>query len=190
MSATTIASADQYATWASGQGLAAAPAGLAEALAQATAELQNFCGRDFLPSPSDYDETETRTYYGNGGYTLWIDDALTVASVTCAGAAVSDYITKGAPITQLVRSAYPWTSNAAVAVVGRFGYAEQAALPAPLVEACCILAALRLAGSGNWDKLGIKRTTVINVTIEFSAEGREAKRQEALSLARPYRRIF
>ncbi len=185
---TTIASTEQYATWAGGQGLTPAPTGLEAALAQATAELQAFCGREFLPSPLDEDETETRTYYGDGGYTLWIDDALTVASIACGGAAVSDYTTRGTPITHLVRSAYAWTSDAAVQVTGRFGYAEVAALPAPLVEACCILAALRL--SNTWDNLGVKRTTVINVTVEYSTDGREAKRQEALALARPYRRIF
>jgi len=189
---TTIASAAQYASWAETVGLEKTPTGLAAALAYATSELQDYCGREFLPSPATSGQTEARAYVGDGGRTLYIADALTIAGVTSGGTEVptSHYTALDTPFTRLVlRRPYCWTEGAEIVVTGRFGYAEQASLPAALVEACCMLTAGRLLSGDSWTDGKVKRTSVINVTLEY-AEGFSAleRRREALALAASYRR--
>jgi hypothetical protein len=208
---TTIASVAQFAAWRARVGLPATMIGEADALAEATAELQGYCGRQFLPSPTDPTATETRTFSGDNGRTLFIDDCLTIASVTIEGTEVAStlYDGWGAPIERLELKTgtllnYPysfggvgyapraygvWLRGASVIVTGRFGYAEQSAFPANLVTACCILAATSNL-SGFWDSIGIKRMTVIHVTVELDGADPETRRQAAFGLAAPYRRLF
>lgn len=193
----TIASAAQYQAWAVRYGLATAPTGLAASLAEATCEIQEYCGREFLPSPTAADTTETRVVMGTGGQTLYIPDALRLESVTVGGLTLSPnlYAERGTPITKLVLLSRlsEWIRNAEVTLVGRFGYAEQAALPASLIEACCMLAALRLNDSASWTHLGVRSVTAGGLAkVDYAEEGTsfEAKRQTALALLRPYRRDF
>jgi len=192
---TTIASEDQYKAWAAGQGITtAAPANLATLLAASTSELQRYCGREFLPSPAAVGQTETRAFLGRGGRTLPIDDALTISAVTVAGSTISPnlYVSRGQPITSLVfqpSAGCEWPDGVQVLVTGRFGYAEQASLPPDLVEACCQLTALR-ALRGGWGHLGTGRVTVINVTVESNDADYARRRDEALALAAPYRRLW
>ncbi len=204
---TTIASTAQYASWAASQGITSGtPANLAALLAGATAQLQRYCGREFLPSPADPTKTESRTFLSEGGLTLRIDDALEVTAVAIGTSEVgaSLYTACGTPITALKLNpakeyygtglAYwpglrEWPLGAAVTVTGRFGYAEQAALPQDLVEACCMLAAVRALGGG-WNDLGVRRVSVINVTVDYGDTAAPQKVAEALALAAPYRRHF
>jgi hypothetical protein len=191
---TTLASTAQYAAWAAMYGLATAPTGMALALAQATAELQGFCGRDFLPSPAAVNTTEARQYLGNGAAVLVIDDCLTLTSITCAGAPVTDHQKEPlgeTPTTRLRRTDYTWTEGAVIIVTGRFGYAEQAALPAAVVEACCMLAALRCNDGASWAHLGVKSVQAGSLArVDYDNSGQDPKRAAALALARPYRRNF
>lgn len=210
---TTLASTTQYAAWAAMYGLATAPAGLAAALAYATAEIQGYCNREFLPSPTTLETTEARTYYGDGGRTLYIADALTLASVAVAGAVLSAdcYRAVGVPIEKLeyrpsagfpstdnYPSVYPrgaggWAAGAAIIVTGRFGYAEQCALPAGVVEACCALAALRVTDGASWGNLGVKSVQAGSIAKVEYAEGGvtvDSKRAAALALTNPYRRMY
>jgi hypothetical protein len=204
---TTLASEGDYAAWASARGLEAVSTGLAPALAAATKELQQFCGRDFRPSPATLGETEVRSYVGDGGKLLFIADALTIVSVTCLGAPVTDFradppgetptqwLTR--PVVEFINSAYPlygpytWAQGQEVTVVGRFGYCEIADLPADLVEACCALAAVRVLSGADWTNVGITEKRVAEVIVKFdNGAGMAGKRADALALARPYRRLF
>jgi hypothetical protein len=193
---TTLASTAQYAAWAALYGLPTAPTGIALALAQATDELQQFCGRKFLPSPAAAETTEARQYLGNGASVLLIDDCLTLTSITCAGAPVTDHQKEPlgeTPTTRLRRTDYTWTEGAVIIVTGRFGYAEQAALPAAVVEACCMLAALRCNDAASWAHLGVSSVqagSLARVDFFGSSTVQDAKRAAALALARPYRRNF
>lgn len=211
---TTLASAEQYAAWAAGVGItSAAPSNLADLLASATAQLQQYCNREFLPSPADPDEAETRTYYGDGGVTLYIADALTLDSVAVGSTALSAdcYRAVGVPVEKLeyrpstgfpstdnYPSVYPrgasgWAAGAAITVTGRFGYAEQAALPADLVEACCALAALRALDGASWQNLGVKSVQAGAIAkVEYAQDGTQvaSKRESALALVNPYRRLY
>lgn len=194
----TIATAAQYANWAETQGLDPAPGGLAGALATATREVRDFCRREFLPSPEAPETTETRQVIGDGTTVLFIPDCLTLVSVSCNGAPVSDYRREppgATPITRLVRRSYRWPDGGAVTLTGRFGYAEQADLPAVVVEACCMLAATRLLSAQEWGvgERGVKRQRVLNVDIEYETQpggGLAGKREAALALLKPYRRMF
>ena len=70
-------------------------------------------------------------------------------------------------------------------MTGRFGYAEQAALPGAVVEACCMLAALRVQpGDEPWTKWGISQVQVLNVNVKMTEPGEQikARRAEAYAL--------
>lgn len=194
----TIATEAQYADWAEALGLDPAPNGLAAALAMATREVQDFCGREFLPSPEAPEATEACQVIGDGTNVLFIPDCLTLVGVSCNGAPVSDYRREPpgeTPITRLVRRSYRWPDGGVVTLAGRFGYAEQADLPAVVVEACCMLAATRLLSAQEWGagERGIRRQRVLNVDIEYETQpggGLAGKREAALALLKPYRRMF
>ena len=195
-----IITPDQYAAYATMNGLDTAPPSLTDAIAKASVEAVQLSGREFTPSPADPAATETRTYRGSSRFMLYIDDALSIASVTLGGVSVTDYsgvALEGLPIVALERTLERWTSCAEVAVTGRFGYSEQAALPEDVVEAVCILTALRLvAGPTLWDQAGSvddAKVTVLNVTLDSSKPvNRDAiadLRKSAEKTLRGYRRM-
>lgn len=195
--AETLATEAQYEAWAATVGLSSTPAGLLAALEGATAELQSHCGREFLPSPVSGSETETRQVVGDGTNVLWIPDLLSLSSLAVGDVDPGAYrlAPEGqTPATHLVRTVGVWTAGTVVYLTGRFGYAEQTALPAVVVEACCVLAAARLHASADWSGAvsGASKVTVINVTVDVASAGAglARKRQEALDLVRPYRRLF
>ena len=207
---------DQYAAFATTNGLPTNPAGLADAIEKATAEAVTIGGRVWVPSPLAAGQTETRTYRGNGDYILYIEDALSIASVAQDGVQVTDWrgIAREAfPIVAIERAAVVvtteprvvtgqpaarWTNGVEIAVTGRFGYSELAQLPADVIEATCALTALRLIGgvalwtaAQNTDDAKI---TVLNVTIDNSKpNGATAAlaeiRTQAERTLRGYRRI-
>lgn len=206
---TTLATDNELSTWATANGVTLPSAGHAEALERATAEVQTYCGRAFVMSPSDGGADEARTFNGNGEPELGIDDLLEITSVTISDDAVDStgYKLHGAgtlPYTSIERSTtttfetqvggytvpanYVWTEGSAnIEITGLWGYAST--VPAPVVEACCMLAALRLLGGSGWGQLGISATDVLNVSIKFDGGARtSALRKAALEQCRAYRR--
>ena len=195
--AATLATEAQYEAWADGVGLSSTPAGLADALERATAELQAHCAREFVPSPVSGSATETRQVVGDGTNVLWIPDLLSLSSLAVGDVDPGAYrlAPEGqTPATHLVRTVGVWAVGTVVCVTGRFGYAEQTALPVAVVEACCMLAAVRLHATADWSGAvsGASKVTVINVTVDVASAGAglSRKRQDALDLVRPYRRLF
>ena len=200
------------AAWAAAHGVTL-PSGstLQEtALTAAIAQAQVACGRKFAIPASD-DDTEEHDFPGNGEPVLNIDDLLQLDSITVdGGEALAEYtFTLDAVLTRpyvsitrygqyahfdttLQYAENPlgvWTRGTIITVTGLWGYA--AALPADVQESICALAAVRLLGANDWSSLGISKTTVINITVEYapSTGSRLAQKQtEALTLLRPHRR--
>ena len=190
----TIATTAQYFSWEILQGIDTNPNGLDLALAQATAEIQRICGREFLPSPAASGETESRILVGDGTKLLFVPDALNIVSVSSTS--ISTWRAEQAtPITYIELTSGVFLEGATVTLTGRFGYAEQAALPADLVEACCMLAAVRLSGAAEWSNVqsNVKRQKVMDVDIEYfegSKSNLQAKRDQAIELIIQYQRLF
>jgi len=205
---TTLATTAEFASWQNRTGLTLTGS-VAEALRFATREVQRLCGRRFLRSPTDGDADEERTFSGAGKAVLVIDDLLVCAAVTLdseamdsscyqtigLGAAPYLYLkrlssstveTIGGAYTDVSPSAWPaGTGN--VVITGSWGYA--ATVPDDVIEATCILAAIRLKSQASWDNVDVKRTSVINVTIEYDSGGLDKKHQEAERKLREYVRI-
>lgn len=212
----SIITPEQYAAYARAAGLEPAPAGLEDAIEKSSADALRIAGREFVPSPASADATETRTFRGTGNLTLYIDDCLAVSSVAIDGVGITDYraiaVERPLPILALERSGsidgdglprvsssapqYRWPAGSVVTVTGRFGYAEQAELPADLVEAIAALTALRLvAGPSLWQQAteGSSRITVLNVTIDdkpTAGSALDTIRKDAERVLRGYRRIM
>jgi hypothetical protein len=216
---TTIATALQYMAWATSKGLDGEPAGLELALEQATADVQCKCGRDFVPSPEDPANTETRQVLGDGGVTLFIPDALSISKVECQGFSVGTWAAEppgSTPITALTlprgglsyydpygyqtAAAYDgapvqrtWPEGYPIAITGRFGYAELTDFPADLIEAACILTAIRVLDGTSWQNAasGASRISVINVTVDVDTKssGLSQKQAQAYQILRDYVRM-
>ncbi len=198
--------------WAQMEGIAVPDgARIDKAVERAIREVQQYCCRAFVMSPADGDADEARVFDGQGNATLTIDDLLEIASVSLDGSEVADtgyelFGAPGPPYLYLARQVSKsldtaagsvtvdktgiWTvGNANVEIVGLWGYAT--AVPEEVKEAACILAAVRLFGGedgGGWTNAGIKRISVLSVSVEFagSTEGLAAKRREALQMLRPH----
>lgn len=208
MSLATLAQLDAWAVMAGAELPANATARQA-ALDKATVEVQNHCGRTFTYSPADGGADEARTFAGNDEPTLDIDDLLAVTSVVYNGTvlAATDYnLLSGdnaAPYFYLERAVSVildtsagevtvtkggvWAVGYDVVITGQWGYA--ATVPEPVVEACCMLAALRLLGGDRWNALGVKSTSVLSVSVTYDAALVREMRAEALGKLRNYCRI-
>lgn len=208
-----IVTITDYSTWLSSVGLSAITPNQA-ALDYAIEEARAACGRSFTYSPADGGADEARTFAGSGEPTIVIDDLLTCSAISYTGAdlgtaamATGTYTLEAAgssPYIYLVRqrslalSGYVdnrryiapgvWPEASTITITGQWGYA--ATTPKPVVEAICMLAAVRLLSGGDWTNAGIKRTQVLNVTVDF-AQGNslEAKVVEAKGKLRDFARI-
>jgi len=210
---TTLATEVEFMAWATDVGLVTVQQGsVPRLLARATAELQQFCGRELLPTAAGI----ARTFSGDGSAVLTIDDLLTCTEVAVEGAAVDTGSYRlegvgGAPYVYLVRDFLPrsWVSGEPnyrrtggawpegsdnVRVTGTWGYATT--MPTGLVEACCILTAYRMVlQPAAWaqtpevvsQSVGDVSQTFVTRTTKGSAL--EVERERALDLARPYRRV-
>jgi hypothetical protein len=208
----------QYNAFATRNGLPALTEELlADPLSIATAEAAELSGRLWVPSPATVGQTEARTYYGNSKYTLYIDDALSISSVTIDGAIISDWrgiALESLPIIALERTAdltseaprvvgrtpaFIWPARAAVVVTGRFGYCETADLPGNVVEAVATLVALRVVGAPtSWASLTssvASKIQVLNVTVDSTKDSSTSEaaqnslRAAAERTLRGYRRV-
>ena len=211
----SIATAEQYATWARAHGVNDAPGDLLAALTDATSRLRSFCRRDFLPSPAAPTEVTSIAVIGDGGYTLFIPDCMYVQSVAWGGVEFTRYKAEGMsslrplPLVKLVVQQYAplqsqviamvldqsrWVDGVRYTITGRFGYAEIGAFPGNLVRACCMLAfvdTLSLAAveatreTKSFEAGTVKQVFVTSADRSSTADAMEAK---ALKLARDYRR--
>ena len=192
----TIITSAEYGEWASAMGMDASPAALDFHLNSATREIQRICGREFLPV------VDARSFVGDESCYLYIDDCVSITSVVTGGGAliaVTDYVAEprnSSPITCLRRLYYHWDEEFDTVVTGTFGYAaSQAAIPDDIKEAACLITASRvmmsapIAATSN----GIKRTTVVNVTVEYdTSNGLPTINQfkaMAGTLLEPYKRL-
>lgn len=172
-------------------------------LAEASAEAFTLSGREWIPTPAE--TTAARTFRGNGRRILYIDDALSIASVVVNGAPVTDHtaiaVETATPIIALERaSGYLWGAGLAVVVTGRWGYCEAAALPVDVVEAVATLAAIRAVGDAlAWDAVTSTddaKISVLNVTIDnakgasTSADAIDKLQAKAERVLRGYRRVM
>jgi len=171
----TIISSTEYGEWASGMGMDANPNNLSSHLESVTREVQRICGREFIPTTE-----ESRAFIGDLSPMLYIDDCISITSVVTAGSAlvpVSDYVLEprnSLPTTALRRIFYVWDDTLDTVVTGVFGYAATVdAIPADVKEAACMLVGARvlLAAPIQAATNGIKRTSVVNVTMEYDTNG-------------------
>ena len=198
----------QFTTWLASIGLADPPGVAATALGYAIDEVTSFCGRGFVYSPEDGGKDEARTYAGSGEPFLVIDDCLEVVSVAVDGAdvgaaAFETHRAGSGPIIYLKRVtgaflptpisfgttllAGYWPSGATITVTGQWGYA--ATTPPSVVEAVCQLALARMMSGRLWQNLGVQKSQVLTVSVQFSQADAKAKAAEALALVAALQRV-
>lgn len=206
----SLATLEQFDAWAvmTGATLPANVTARQTALDKATVDIRDHCGRSFTYSPADAGADEARTFVGNAEPTLDLDDCLSVGSVALDGSSLDDTSYRAdavgaSPYIYLVRvrnnsSLYldetpvvyylgTWPVDSVITVTGQWGYA--AAVPDAVVEACCMLAALRMLGGDGWNALNVKTTAILSVSVTYDLAMAKEKRAEALGLLRKYKRI-
>ena len=184
------------------------------AIERSTQQIQQWCGRRFIAGEDD----EARTYSGNGLVALWIDDALSITSITLDGSELSSGLwhacpANATPITHVERHRtrmYPlargydlptgyvgratWTlGQQNVVIAGQFGYSDP--LPGSIEDACCLLAIARLARVYEFPTIvdgTVKQGTVLGVTFQLDQRDSTIKAisETARALVQPYVRVY
>lgn len=201
-----IVTAQDLTDWLDSVGLSDIPGVKATALDNAIAEAQRHCGRSFAYLPEDGGADVARTFTGDDTPTLIIDDLLTLTSLSVAGSATGSgsyrpekagsgpyiYVTRlssdlldvnGNPAGSALGV---WGAGSTITITGQWGYAPTT--PESVTEAVCMLATVRLLSTREWLSAGHASLNVGAVSRTFSPDMLKAKRAEALTLLRGFRR--